>query len=510
MKNRQEYMFGNTSINRFWWVFLLPLYFSCTEFLDVNENPNSPISENLQLSAKLPAALVATVNQETLQLNQLGALWGGYWGTSSEGANMFFNQKNYNGPGLRDVRDGYPIWETSYTNLLYYELIKEQAREEGAPFYEGIAKIMQGWHFLRLVDMYNNVPFEEALKGTKNSTPSYEPGEEVYRKSIDMISEGISDIQNAIGTLTPSTDDILFKGNRDLWIKFGNTIKLRALIRQSQTGKEAYILEQIRIIQNQGSGFLDLGQRAMVQPGYQTTAGKMNPFYENYYRNVQNAVMANYQDIRPTHYLLEKYKSLQDPRLQSIYTAVNGQFRGVNFGDPVVNHEEFGRAVTSAFKGPEENGGLPAGILKNATQPSVLMADFESLFLQAEAAHRGWLTESPEALYQQAIQASFQYLGLSSSQAEVYVAQETVAYSGSLSRIIEQKWLAMNSISSIEAWNDHRRLGMPEFPNSLSVSNPSIRPLRLMYPETERMTNLEQVLRQGNDHITEASVWWDK
>ncbi|HLW20349.1 MAG TPA: hypothetical protein VKX33_08500, partial [Cyclobacteriaceae bacterium] len=66
---------------------------SCADFLDVNDNPNAPISENLQLSAKLPSALVATVNQESGQLNQLGALWGGYWGTTSEGINMFFNQK---------------------------------------------------------------------------------------------------------------------------------------------------------------------------------------------------------------------------------------------------------------------------------------------------------------------------------------------------------------------------------------------------------------------------------
>lgn len=503
-------MLGKNILNRLGFLLMATVFFSCSEFLDVNENPNAPISENLQLNAKLPAALVATVNQETLQLNQLGALWGGYWGTSSEGINLLFNQKNYNGPGLRDVRDGYPVWETSYTNLLYYELIKEQARKEGAPFYEGIAKIMQGWHFMRLVDMYNNVPFQEALKGTLISTPAYESGEEVYRKSIDMISEGILDIQNSMGTLSPGADDILFKGNRNLWAKFGNTVKLRALIRQSQTGNEAYIQQQLGIIQSQGSGFLNLGESALLQPGYQTTAGKMNPFYENYYRNVQNAVTANYQDIRPTVFLLEKYKALQDPRLTRIYTAVNGEFRGVIFGDPVVNHDVYGRAVTSAFKGPEENGGLPAGLLKNPTQASVLMGDFESLFLQAEAAHRGWLNLPAGDLYRKAIQASFQYLGVNPDQSAHYLDQQAVAYSGSLSKIIEQKWLALNSISSIEAWNDHRRLGLPDFPNSLSVSNPAIRPLRLMYPETERMTNLDQVLRQGNDHITEAPVWWDK
>lgn len=34
------------------------------------------------------------------------------------------------------------------------------------------------------------------------------------------------------------------------------------------------------------------------------------------------------------------------------------------------------------------------------------------------------------------------------------------------------------------------------------------RPYRLMYPETERGTNLENVELQENDKITEAKVWW--
>src|SRR6218665_3352604 len=97
---------------------------ACNDFLDVNDNPNSPVSENLRLSAKLPAALVSSVNQESGQLNQIGALWGGYWGTTSEGTNLFPDMKNYNGPAIRHQRDGIPVWENTYTTLLYYQLIR--------------------------------------------------------------------------------------------------------------------------------------------------------------------------------------------------------------------------------------------------------------------------------------------------------------------------------------------------------------------------------------------------
>ncbi|WP_158861254.1 SusD/RagB family nutrient-binding outer membrane lipoprotein [Lunatibacter salilacus] len=488
--------------------FITILFQSCADFLDVNDNPNAPVSENLALSAKLPAALVASVNQEQGQLNQLGALWGGYWGTSSEGINSFFHQKNYNGPGMRDVRDGYPVWETTYTTLVYYHLIREQAEQEGEPFYEGVAKIMQGWHFLRLVDIYNNVPFEEALQGTTNSTPSYEAGQDVYQKAVNLITEGISAIQMAPAAQVAGTDDVLFKGNKTLWAKFGNTVKLRALIRQSEKDNAAYINAELAKIAAEGSGFLGMGESALIQPGYLQTAGKMNPFYESYYRNVQQAATANYQDIRPTTYLLEKYTERNDPRLGQLYLAVNGDYNGVVFGDPVVNQALYGRANTSALKGPLENNGQPAGLLKSPTQASVLMGSFESLFLQAEAAQRGWINLSAEELYNAAITESFVYLGLNGAAADEYLNQSEVAYQGTLDQLILQKWLSLNSISSIEAWNDFRRLGMPQFPNSLAINNPSVRPQRLMYPETERMTNLDEVVSQGDDQVTTAKVWW--
>ena len=78
-----------------------------------------------------------------------------------------------------------------------------------------------------------------------------------------------------------------------------------------------------------------------------------------------------------------------------------------------------------------------------------------------------------------------------------------------IARIIEQKWLALNSINSIEAWNDYRRLGLPAFPGT--VANGIIgRPLRFMYPETERGANGDNVSAQGSDLMLQDKVWWDK
>lgn len=489
----------------------LLLLSSCEEFLDVNENPNLPISSNLPISAKLSGALVSTVNQETIQLNQLGAFWGGYWSTNNDGANLFFDLKTYNGPGIRSQRDGIPVWENGYNNILYFRLIEKEAAAEGIQFYVGVSKIMQGWLFLRLVDVYNNIPFDQAAEGNQFLNPTYERGEDVYRKSIDLISEGILALKAANNIPANSGGDLIFQGDKGKWIQFANTIKLRGLIRQSEKGDPAYIRQELGKIQQEGSGFLGEGLHAAVNPGYLNTAGKMNPFWEQYYRDVQGNATANYQNIRPTTYLIDQYISRNDPRLEKLYVAINGSYHGAIFGNPDAGDAIYARERTSAFKGPRENNGQPTGLFKSINQSSILLGSFESLFLQAEAAERGWIEGSAKIYYELAIKESFIYLTLDLSSFEIYNAQSNVNLDGAenkLERIINQKWLAMNSINSIEAWNDYRRLGLPHFP-ATAASGITGRPLRLMYPETERGTNLEQVLAQDGDMMLVDKVWWN-
>ncbi|MNY34920.1 Starch-binding associating with outer membrane [compost metagenome] len=137
------------------------------------------------------------------------------------------------------------------------------------------------------------------------------------------------------------------------------------------------------------------------------------------------------------------------------------------------------------------------------------------MFLQAEAAQRGWISGTAQQYYEEAIKQSFKYMEVPAGDFSAYNQQAGVSFAAAaanakIERIIEQKWLALNSISSIEAWNDYRRLGLPNIPNSLDAPSPTARPLRLMYPETERMTNNEEASKQGNDDITTAKIWWMK
>ena len=370
---------------------------------------------------------------------------------------------------------------------------------------------MQGWHFLRLVDIYNNIPFDDALQGTKFPTPRYETGQAVYQKSINLITEGINEVKAAAADVTIARADIIFNGAKPLWAKFGNTIKLRALIRQSEKNNQAYITAEIQKIVAEGSGYLEINQHVTLKPGYENTAGKINPFWETYYRNVQGATTAAYDNLRPTSFLIDQYKQRNDPRLAKIYQAVAGDYKGVLFGNPNAALE-YNRTATSALRGPLENGNAPAGLLKSALQPLVLMGAFESLFLQAEAAQRGWITGNAKLLYEQGIQSSFAYTDVPASAFSTYNAQQAVNFDQAANKIdliISQKWLSMNGTNGIEAWSDYRRLGLPAIPNSLQAPSADARPLRLMYPESERQTNNAEASKQGGDQVTVDKVWWD-
>lgn len=167
------------------------------------------------------------------------------------------------------------------------------------------------------------------------------------------------------------------------------------------------------------------------------------------------------------------------------------------------------------------------GLLKAYNQDAPIFTDFESLFLQSEAAYRGFTTGDPKALYESAVTQSILYLGetssldpatytpLTSTDAATYLAQtkDLVNYDASTNKlraIITQKWCALCGISPMAVWTDYRRTGYPDF---IHWSQDQLRksdtpPVRLLYPQTEITTNNDNVLKQGTITLTGSKIFW--
>jgi hypothetical protein len=152
------------------------------------------------------------------------------------------------------------------------------------------------------------------------------------------------------------------------------------------------------------------------------------------------------------------------------------------------------------------------------------MLEAESDFLQAEAALRGWLGGDAEDLYHDGIIASFEYYGVpdAATAATAYYSDPSndLAYwkSGQtqtfyLNLIIAQKWLAENTVTPLEVWDDYRRLPNLPFNQSIPLTESPYYdvlavPVRILYVTSEYATNAANVPSQdAQAHHTQKIFW---
>ena len=215
---------------------------------------------------------------------------------------------------------------------------------------------------------------------------------------------------------------------------------------------------------------------------------------------------------------------------------------------------------------------------RGSNEKRIFFANWETYFLLAEAAVKGWtVPQSAQMAYENGVKASFDYWGVGSF-ATAYLASEdynnvgtsvkfthtaeppaartmryvdgytnaagtaSIAYPSNtiykngtvrndqLTKIITQKYIAQVPWLPLEAWNDHRRLGLPFFENP-AVENPlpnlpaltqatmmtnqvKFYPQRLRYPSSLRNSSpkgyTEAVSLLGGPDEVLTPLWWAK
>ncbi|MGE5519324.1 MAG: SusD/RagB family nutrient-binding outer membrane lipoprotein [Candidatus Dadabacteria bacterium] len=473
---------------------LVVLSTSCKkQLLDINVSPNDPTTASATPGVVLPAALATTAAIFNNPTADSRMVWAAIWmGHISYSGNYAISTESLS-YAITNTFGGTATFNSIYDNIEDYDFVEQAAIKQGNKFYEGIGKLMKAYDFQYLVDLYGDVPYTEALKGTENSTPKYDKGIDIYTDLAKKMDEAIAIFKAATGTVS---GDIMFNGDATKWLKFANTVKLRLLIRQSErTDRASYIQTQLANIK--AGPFIDFD--VTVQPGYLNSAGKQNPFWGS---NVN--VSGTYtQDLyRGGGFVIDWMKANNDPRLARLFkpAASTGVFTGNYFGEQGIPNSK-----TSEF-GP--------GVLKSAGQASILMLAAESYFLQAEAALRGWIPGDAQALYQKGVEASFVTLGLSVAQAQAYYNQAgntdtnwatASTFQQKLALIIRQKWAALTLVNELEAFNDYRRLHMPaDIPLSRSPYSTGKVPSRIPLPQREYEVNAVN----APVYAVTDKVWW--
>lgn len=495
---------------KIWGVALIGLLGACKkDYLDINKNPNKPtdVTPGLVLTNALNSTARYTTG--STDFYQFASAWIGYWNYSGA-VSAFAEERSYRfttnyGPLVN-------IWANLYHNLEDYDYVGKKGVELKNPFYVAVSKTMKAYDFQNLVDIYNNVPYSQALKSTAAIRPAYDNAQDIYEDLAKQLDSAASIFKANIGKVASADGayDIMYNGDALKWGRFANTLKLRILLRQSEmSGRTTYINGELAKINANGMGFIgtETNGSAAVNPGYANSAGKQSPFWANFGYSPTAQPVDNHRYYIASKYAIDFYQNNNDPRLGKLYTTLDDGKGTTYSGSP------FGPTATSPADDPKNRSSIGTGLLKSAAQAQPLLTNFESLFLQAEAAQRGYISGSARNFYEQAVTQNFSYLGADGVAG--YLTQNDVSNwdlaTDKMKLIITQKWAAMNGINDIESWSDFRRLNIPaDIPVSTNpAATTRIIPVRMLYPQSEYNYNPDNVLKQGNISQFTSKVFWD-
>lgn len=500
----------------FLWLFIGSLISlaSCKKgTFDINSpNPNALSPSSVGPKYYLSSSLAGTAN--LMYGGSLGSTaggdilntWMGYWGYSGG-----FTPSPVLVQYQLTSTVGTANWDNAYLNIKNYNIIENlSTADPNLANYKGIAQIMQAFVFQRIVDLYNNAPYTEALSSSI-TTPVYDKGSDIYDSLLLKVNSSIAAINAAAANTNsenPGDYDVLFKGDMNMWLKFANTLKLKLVMRLTETA-DGPAIAKTELAGLTSANFLGAGEDAGVNPGYSTAANNQeNPYYLNVASTVTGAAGTNNTYWRANSYAVDFYKNNNDPR-DSFFYAYNkaGNIMGRKIGSTASGE---GNDNISGVNGP--------GNAKSPSQDAVILGAFESFFLQAEAAQRGFITGDANALYKSAVEESFRLLGVPDAlaSADTYVAQagnENVNYAAStnkLNTLITQKWAACNSFDPLESYSDWRRLKIPaDLPVSDFPGNQATHiPYRLVYPDSESSYNSGVVNKEGTVDIQNSKIFW--
>ncbi len=494
---------------------LLPVLFSlvllgssCAKFVGVNEiNPNNASAVPPKLL--LPSALNGiAANMNNPRNFEFVYLWHGLWSISS-GYSQPSSLAQY-----RLLNSSYQgTFNSSYTigqNLVEIEKASTDSKNAS---YLAIAMIMKVYLMQNLVDCWGNVPYSEAFRTNDGILkPKYDDQKTIYEDLVVKLDAAIKLIQNkpADANEITSASDIVYAGDMTKWAKFANTLKLRLLVHQSgMASRDAYI--KTAIATTASVGYLGAGEGALSNPGYSSSAGKMNPFFETFYKADGSSQSDGVGYYNAGKDVVDFMNGIPDPRIGRFFNPYSGSsFAGNVLG--VTTPAPLAAAVTSKLGFVSGSAGYMIGTYNRAAP---LLTDLESLFIQAEAAERGFITGVGKTLYTAAITQSFIYMGLTSAQADAYllIAKSSVNYDmapNKVNLILDQKWISLNGIAPVEIWTDYRRSGRPTFltfSKDPNVSNPTP-PVRLLYPQREISVNNDNLVAVGAINAFTSKIFW--
>ncbi len=494
-------------------VLLLLLCFcaGCDDLTELNENPNG-----VEPSAAHPNLMMATVLTESAK-QVVGLGFGNIAGV------MQHTQKDAWFGGHNDYDWNNQSWGGHYGILRNADHMQTRAMDLDLEFHQGIALLMKAFTFGMITDLWGPAPYSNALKGdqggNENLLPAFDDQAQIYDGILSNLATASSMLSKPesqyIGII--SDVDVIYDGDVGLWQKFANSLQLRYYMRISEKDPS-----------KAKSGFESVASQPLIlDPSEDATMEYVGTSDSDSWpsNSVTDISGSAYRRIKMCATLVDKLQDLDDPRLaiwaepidvplvvdESAAAGTDVVEDGIRRLAPDVVADLDIDTDPSYVGIPPSLSAIPSGynlnptpgqtsfnphvsylnaIYQEAAHPLLLarmMSAAEVHFLLAEAAQKGWnVGGSAEEHYNAGIKASLETWGVGDAY-DAYIANDGVAFEGTIEQIIEQKWIASWTAAG-EAWMDYRRTGLPALKAGPAAKRDAL-PVRFYYMQDELSIN---------------------
>ncbi|WP_037316787.1 SusD/RagB family nutrient-binding outer membrane lipoprotein [Salegentibacter sp. Hel_I_6] len=437
---------------------------SCTDDFDINTDPLA--ATTVEPSLLFPTIMVGMSQNRTVELNAVNMQAQHWASTGSSG--VFSNPERYTiSPNTTNN-----VWVGHYTtvlrNLQQVRVLTETNNPEALNII-GQAKVFEGFAYLNLTQIFGDIPFSEAIQVADFPNPNFDSQEDVLRGVINRLDEGIELLQTETDIVT--SGDLMYNGDRENWIRFANSLKLKALmlianVDSSVQGEIQAVSAEPLIVENSQNAYLP----------YSDNIGNENPLWRTIDLFAGGDNLFFYAGSTLTEILNEN----NDPRRDVFFDR--------NDDDEIVGQDQGVFEVTGISP-------VSLNILRPDLEDRYATAA-ETHFFLAEAALKGYISGNAQEYYMMGVEASLDsYDGqpgeISASEKDAYLAArgsiEGLSTEDAIERVHIEQYVALFT-RGIEGWTHWRRTKTPSFmvPENAQLDD-IIR--RYQYPVSEITSN---------------------
>jgi hypothetical protein len=396
-------------------------------------------------------------------------LWVQYWTET-----VYTDESNYD-IITRNVPDN--AWTTWYRDVIS-DLSNSQTVLAGEPVIPGqeqmlknkqaIIDILIVFTYQRLVDMYGNVPYTQAMDVQSNLLPAYDDAWEIYQSLADRLDIDIAMLDDAAGSF--GSADLMYGGDVANWKAFAYGIKLKMGITIVDFNTQK---AQTWMVDAAPNVFSSSAQNCNL--AYLGATPNTNPLYVD-------LVLSGRQDFIAGQTIIDTMNTYNDPRRAEYYTEVD-----TSSVDTIIKLAYVGGGIGESNSFADNSH--PGAKIVDPTLPVVLMSYSEIQFYLAEAAERGFsVGGSAQGYYENAVIASFDEW--EAPAVGTYLAQDDVAWGTGIhtdmEKIARESWVSFYNRGFV-AYTQVRRLDFP-LPLAASPANGNY-PVRYTYPINEQTLN---------------------